>query len=137
MENKDYRQKLEVVSSIIQEFLLTENDMIVDCFGLQSPKYIDGVENLTLTLIDLLSEIYHENKYVIKKIKRQKIAKNIQKKVMERDKYRCINCNSYKNLQIDHIKPFADGGSNDIGNLRVLCGYCNLSKGKKASLKTY
>ena len=52
--------------------------------------------------------------------------------VMLRDKQRCTfrsrsghKCNSTHNLQIDHIKPFALGGSNDPQNLRVLCAAHN------------
>jgi hypothetical protein len=52
--------------------------------------------------------------------------------VMLRDKQRCTfrsrsgrKCNSTHNLQIDHIKPFALGGTHDPRNLRVLCAAHN------------
>jgi len=52
--------------------------------------------------------------------------------VMLRDKQRCTfrsrsghKCNSTHNLQIDHIKPFALGGTHDPNNLRVLCAAHN------------
>ena len=44
---------------------------------------------------------------------------------------RCAECR--KNLKAgyhaDHIMPLARGGSNDIGNIQLLCETCNLSKG--------
>ena len=36
-----------------------------------------------------------------------------------------------KQAHIDHILPVSRGGQNDLSNLRVLCGYCNMSKGSK------
>lgn len=32
-------------------------------------------------------------------------------------------------LEIDHIIPLAKGGRNDIGNIQLLCRFCNRSKG--------
>jgi hypothetical protein len=34
-------------------------------------------------------------------------------------------CNSTRDLQLDHITPVAKGGTNDISNLRCLCGQHN------------
>ena len=60
-------------------------------------------------------------------------------RVMLRDKQRCTfksrpghTCNSTHNLQIDHIKPFALGGTHDPGNLRVLCAAHNRHVSRKA-----
>ncbi|MCA9367132.1 HNH endonuclease [Candidatus Kaiserbacteria bacterium] len=33
--------------------------------------------------------------------------------------------------EVDHFIPLADGGSNDVGNLRISCMPCNRSKGSK------
>jgi hypothetical protein len=58
--------------------------------------------------------------------------------VMLRDKQRCTfrsrtghKCNSTHNLQIDHIKPFALGGTHDPENLRVLCAAHNRHVARK------
>ena len=52
--------------------------------------------------------------------------------VMLRDRQRCSfisksdrRCHSRHNLQIDHIQPFALGGTHDPENLRVLCAAHN------------
>lgn len=34
-------------------------------------------------------------------------------------------CASTKGLQIDHIKPFANGGGHELSNLRLLCAAHN------------
>ena len=59
--------------------------------------------------------------------------------VMIRDKQRCTfrsrsgsQCNSTHNLQIDHIKPFALGGTHDPENLRVLCAAHNRHAARKS-----
>ena len=62
---------------------------------------------------------------------RRDFSYKIRKQVLERDAYRCVVCESYKNLHVDHIIPIAKGGTNDIDNLQVLCANCNLSKGAK------
>jgi 5-methylcytosine-specific restriction endonuclease McrA len=62
----------------------------------------------------------------------------IRDKVYLRDDGRCTyvgkngeRCRSTRNLQIDHIKPFARGGSNKPPNLRLLCGKHNRLEAKR------
>lgn len=45
-----------------------------------------------------------------------------------RDGFCCQLCNVSTDLKIDHIKPVAKGGTNDLDNLQLLCGPCNLAK---------
>lgn len=49
----------------------------------------------------------------------------IYKEVKRRDQHQCANCKSTYALEIDHLVPKAVGGSNELGNLRVLCKQCN------------
>jgi 5-methylcytosine-specific restriction protein A len=43
--------------------------------------------------------------------------------------FRCVNCLRVKNyMTVDHIKRKADGGTNDISNLRLLCLACHRLK---------
>ncbi len=58
--------------------------------------------------------------------------------VFKRDDGRCTyvgrngkRCGSTHGLQIDHIKPFAKGGSNTLSNLRLLCGRHNRHEAKR------
>jgi 5-methylcytosine-specific restriction endonuclease McrA len=60
------------------------------------------------------------------------IPRKVRDEVFLRDGGRCTfegtdgrRCNSSWNLQIDHIVPFARGGDNSPGNLRLLCGKHN------------
>jgi 5-methylcytosine-specific restriction endonuclease McrA len=56
----------------------------------------------------------------------------VRDEVFARDQGRCTykgktgkRCGSTQALQIDHIQPFARGGSNDVSNLRLLCAKHN------------
>jgi 5-methylcytosine-specific restriction endonuclease McrA len=42
---------------------------------------------------------------------------------------RCAHCGSTERLQVDHIVAVAKGGKTEMGNLQILCGRCNSSKG--------
>jgi len=58
---------------------------------------------------------------------------HIQRELMKKAEGRCMHldpksqrrCNSRYQLQKDHIVPLACGGTNDISNLRLLCGVHN------------
>ena len=56
----------------------------------------------------------------------------IRKRVLLRDSYLCQACLKAGRLtpanQVDHIKPKAQGGSNDMGNLQSLCLGCHKAK---------
>jgi len=59
---------------------------------------------------------------------RKVLSVQLRGRVWLRDKGYCQKCSSRENIHIDHIRPLAKGGTNDIGNLRLLCKHCNLSK---------
>lgn len=50
-----------------------------------------------------------------------------RKKVLERDGYKCANCGEpdNRNLEVHHIVPLKDGGSNKLSNLKTLCLDCH------------
>lgn len=54
-------------------------------------------------------------------------------KVLERDKYKCVKCNSTKFLHCDHIVPWKENESirYELSNGQTLCAKCHLKKGKK------
>ena len=62
---------------------------------------------------------------------RKKISATVRTLVMERDKYRCVKCESHIELQLDHVFPHSKGGSDDPENLQTLCGVCNRLKKDK------
>lgn len=57
------------------------------------------------------------------------------KKVFDRNSYQCQSCHTIdltaKTLQVDHIIPLAQGGTNDLSNLPTLCAKCNREKSAK------
>jgi len=66
--------------------------------------------------------------------KRKSIPKRIRFEVFKRDSFTCQYCGASAPdvlLQIDHIKPVADGGTNDITNLVAACAGCNAGKGAR------
>ena len=65
------------------------------------------------------------------KKKARSIPKATRREVFARDNYRCVQCGAAEELTIDHIFPFALGGSNAPENLQVLCKACNFKKGNR------
>jgi hypothetical protein len=66
--------------------------------------------------------------------KRQSLTKKIRFEVFKRDSFRCQYCGASAPealLVIDHIKPVAEGGTNDLLNLITACQPCNAGKGKR------
>ncbi|NJO85681.1 MAG: HNH endonuclease [Synechococcaceae cyanobacterium RM1_1_27] len=59
------------------------------------------------------------------------IPTSVRGYIFTRDKHQCQGCGKRDpkpNIQIDHIIPVAQGGSNDISNLQTLCRQCNQQK---------
>ncbi|MGI0491694.1 HNH endonuclease [Alkalinema pantanalense CENA528] len=59
------------------------------------------------------------------------IPKAVRQYVLDRDNHQCKSCGKtspHTKLEIDHIIPLANGGSNDLSNLQTLCRTCNAQK---------
>ena len=73
-----------------------------------------------------------------KKRKRTGVPKGIRNEVFKRDDYTCVQCWAQKGdvkpdgskvkLEIDHKKPLAKGGTDEMSNLQTLCQDCNRNK---------
>ena len=63
---------------------------------------------------------------------RASISKKRRFDVFKRDGFRCSYCGAHPSekvlLEIDHIKPIADGGEDEIDNLVTACFDCNRGK---------
>jgi hypothetical protein len=58
--------------------------------------------------------------------------KAIQKQVFERDAYVCQYCGrTGGQLEVDHINPVSNGGTNQLDNLATACRRCNRQKRNK------
>jgi hypothetical protein len=70
-------------------------------------------------------------------LKRVHVPEWVRRAVFYRDKGRCVSCQSdlsglvtiWSEEHFDHIVPLAGGGLNDVTNIQLLCGACNLKKG--------
>jgi 5-methylcytosine-specific restriction endonuclease McrA len=90
---------------------------------------ISGFSQLSFT-------IFHQpNQNKIKpnttKKKSRYISSTVRYTVFHRDNFRCVACGitaKETQLQVDHIVPFAKGGSNNLDNLQTLCLECNRGK---------
>lgn len=54
-----------------------------------------------------------------------------RERIAKRDRYRCGACGRPWDSQcdqVDHVVPLEQGGSNDDGNLQLLCGECHRVK---------
>jgi hypothetical protein len=63
---------------------------------------------------------------------REPIGKRLRFEIFKRDRFRCTYCGKKPPevmLEIDHVVPVADGGSNDPANLVSACQGCNRGKG--------
>lgn len=59
------------------------------------------------------------------------VNKSLRKKLIANNGTTCIACGDPTDPQADHIVPQSEGGSDDLDNLHILCGYCNRVKGAK------
>jgi len=53
------------------------------------------------------------------------IPKKLRRKIQHEAQHKCANCGSHHALEIDHIHPYAQGGTHAPTNLRALCRNCN------------
>jgi hypothetical protein len=63
---------------------------------------------------------------------RQGISKKLRFDVFKRDGFLCAYCGAHPPdvlLEVDHIHPVAEGGTNDFDNLVTACENCNRGKG--------
>jgi len=72
-------------------------------------------------------------------LRRVALPEWVRRAVYYRDRGRCVACNcdltGLVSLQcddhFDHIIPLRQGGLNDVTNIQLLCGPCNLKKGHR------
>lgn len=64
-------------------------------------------------------------------MKRDPLSKRLRFEIFKRDSFKCVYCGAPPTggvLHVDHIKPVAEGGTNDAENLVTACPDCNLGK---------
>ena len=78
-----------------------------------------------------LKEMEYKHLKGLKKKRSCYLPKKLRDEILQKYKFKCVYCNSKKNLTIDHIKPVSKGGTDSARNLQVLCKSCNSKKGNK------
>ena len=104
-------------------------------------KRIASESDPLLLLKKVLKEYVREKRTRIAQVKHptRYIPVSIAREIKKRDNYQCtylspsgIRCNQRAHLQIDHIRPYAKGGSSqDPNNSRCLCRAHNLFLAKR------
>ena len=72
------------------------------------------------------------NERRIRPTRRVAWPKGLKRELMKRQNYTCVYCGRRRiarSFDIDHILPVVRGGTNDLGNLQVICQPCNQRKG--------
>ena len=62
---------------------------------------------------------------------RRPISTPLRHEALKRDNYKCKECGATKEiaqLEVDHIIPVSQGGTDELQNLQTLCLICNRSK---------
>ena len=57
----------------------------------------------------------------------QEVPDETRDEVLRRDNHQCRNCNCHLDVQVHHVLPRSQGGSNLSHNLVTLCGICHAS----------
>ena len=72
------------------------------------------------------------NERRIRPTERVNWPKGLKRQLMRQQDNTCVYCGTRRiatSLDIDHMVPAVRGGSNDVGNLQVICRPCNQRKG--------
>lgn len=129
---------------IIQEFttkpqkflkLILNERLMNKVIKVQDNLNIDSELQLIETLLDqkiLEFKLYTKSRAQRGSKSQRYIPKLIKKEIYENADYKCESCKSYKNLQIDHIRPISQGGNSSKENLQLLCFACNQRRFIKA-----
>ena len=55
----------------------------------------------------------------------------LRRQAFDRDGWRCQACGGAGALEAHHVVELAQGGTNDLGNLRTLCRGCHIAAHKR------
>ena len=90
-------------------------------------------------LDNLLEEKFRSNKKNVreyrvskKSLRQRHIPAKTRREVLAKANGQCEKCRSVYSLEMDHIRPIAQGGNSDISNLRLLCRNCNQRRAIKS-----
>lgn len=70
--------------------------------------------------------------------KRKAVSARVRFEVFQRDGFRCQYCGASPDqcrLEVDHVIPVSDGGTNGFGNLVTACALCNAGKAASTTVR--
>ena len=80
-------------------------------------------------------KVFYLHLWLCNPLKRIPINAALRHEVFVRDGYRCLECgasNQDTSLEVDHIIPVNQGGTDELNNLQTLCMQCNRAKSNRA-----
>ncbi|MGZ3806066.1 MAG: HNH endonuclease [Pseudobdellovibrionaceae bacterium] len=147
---KSESQKEKVRKSKAQETRVQESKTQETTGGNSDSQYVAEAPNLTQDFTEkplsqtssLKSSKTKIQTYKTLKQKRKYLSIKTRREVFQKAQHCCEyldpisgeRCNSRFQLQIDHVTPLACGGTDEISNLRVLCGVCNRQEAQRWGL---
>ncbi|EOS7783647.1 HNH endonuclease [Enterococcus hirae] len=91
-----------------------------------------GWQNIDLIQKEFDNETFFDIKFQRMYQINSKKWKKISQQVFERDSYTCKYCGKVGGtLEVDHVIPFSQGGSDELDNLVCACKKCNRQKKDK------
>lgn len=57
----------------------------------------------------------------------------IRRLALDRDSWRCRECEAASRLEVHHVKRAADGGGDELTNLLTLCRGCHIDRHRRRS----
>lgn len=154
-ENKNYIVKCEDFNDILHKYIQSKNDIpkikfsklsVVDSFkGINKNTFYRNTEDIIdrnyikhicekteipfklQSIGELILNL--QSKFYIKK--RHNMSKDERVEIIESLGGCCKQCDETTDLQIDHIKPIAQGGDDDFENMQLLCVSCHREKSRE------
>ena len=128
--------KAVVLERLRKESLVREGDDAAGFFD-ERLTYVEGVPERTDEGLESVPFLPSKLKRAEPAGPRMSRAEMVQI-LVKQDGIRCQGCargfDDVRYLELDHIRPRADGGSNAIDNRTLLCGPCNRTKGHLLTL---
>lgn len=92
----------------------------------RNKEFKQRIDSLNRENAKLYTKLQNPNRVI-----RDTIPGALRHETFKRDSYRCVECgatNKTAKLEVDHIIPLAQGGTDELNNLQTLCFDCNRSK---------
>ena len=112
---------------------LSVTDCIVDNSYVMNICKKENINYKNQTIGTLLNDLM--NKYFDTQSGRLRLSKEQRNTIIANQNNMCRECHTKsKSFHIDHIRPLANGGTNEMSNLQALCKTCHIEKSREEKL---